>query len=576
MSSRRGVFALVVLLTLLGAVVLTVAVKLRRPLHVSSERQILVFDVPSDIDEAPPAYSGFSLDAFRRERPTLVELTRAIRRAATDPAIRAMVLHVGDVNWGWARVGELRQALREFRAAGKPIHAGLEGGSEQEYLVVSGASRISMPPTALLQLDGLSASAMFLKGTYDKLGITPNFAHVGQFKSAVEQYTRTDLSPASRQALESLLDDEFGLLVDSLAAARDLPRDTIRRIIDDGPYSATTAVAAGLIDTVLDEADMDSLAAGSGSRRLGTITMQRYMDRGNDAGGGEEIAMVVASGTIVPGRSHESPWQGSECGSETLIGALREAREKRSVRAVILRIDSPGGSGQASDDIWQEVRRVRRQKPVVVSMSNLAASGGYYIACGADAIVAEPSTITGSIGVFGGKLNILGLYHKLGLNVETVSRGRHAEMMSPFRDFTPEEAVRFQRQMDDFYRTFIGRVSQGRGLSLAAVDSIGQGRVWSGTAARRIGLVDSLGDLGTAIEIARTRAGIGAGADIDLELYPRPRRTYLRRFLDSFLDENPDETRMRLLSPVVGAWITAARFPVGTALALMPYSIDIH
>ena len=585
MSSRPRVLLLVVLLVLIGAAGLTLTLRLHRTAHPSLSRTALVWDVPGELEDAPPSASTFSFAAFRRMRPSLWEVTSAIRRAADDRSVRALVLHVGDVQWGWARMAEVREALAKFRAAGKPVYVSLQGGEDQAYLLAAGGTRVAMPPTTSIFLDGLTASAMFLKGTYDKLGIKPNFQHVGQFKSAVEQYTRTSLSAPAREAMEALLDDEYAQLADTLAAARHVTPEHMRAVIDDGPFTARAAVAAGLVDTLLDQPDLDSLAVTGGRERLQTLTLERYLDDADDSEGGVQIALIPAAGTIVSGRSRDTGWQGADLGSETLVNTLREACERRSVKAIVLWVDSPGGSGDASDDVWQEIRRVRRVKPVVVSMANLAASGGYYIACGADAIVAEPGTITGSIGVFGGKLNLLGLYQKLGLNVETVSRGKHAEMMSPFRDFTPEESARFQAQLDAFYQIFVGRVVQGRAPLLAArgrvltaadVDSMGQGRVWSGAAAKRLGLVDSLGGVQTAIGIARERAHLAQGADVRVVIYPHPHRPFFRRFIEDALDQNQDETRLATLPPVLAAWLRAARFPVGQALAMMPCEISIR
>lgn len=576
MASRTTVFGLIVVLVLAGAVGLWAVTRLRTPLRVPTEAQVLVFDVPSDLEEAPAPSMAFSLASLRRDEPSLRDFTTAVRRAADDAAIEALVLHVGDVEWGWARIAEFRDALRDFQAADKPVYVSLSGGGEQSFLLVSGADLISMPETAILQVDGLTMSAMFLRGTYDKLGISPNFAHVGEFKSAVETYTRKGFTPPAREALEVLLDDEFRVLVDTLAAAREVAPDSMRRLIDEGPFTAPAAVRAGLLDTLLDEPGLDGIATRPGNRRLGTTNMTRYLRTDGASLGGAEVALVVASGAIAGGRSHDSPWGGPVCGSETVVSAIRDARNRHAVKAIILRVDSPGGSGQASDDIWQEVRRARAQKPVIVSMSNLAASGGYYIACGADVIVAEPATITGSIGVFGGKLNIMGLYQKLGLSVETVSRGRNAEMLSPFRDFTPEEQARYQAQLDDFYRVFVSRVSDGRGMTAAAVDSLGRGRVWSGASAERLGLVDTLGGMRTAIGVARVRAGISEGEAISLELYPHPRRSFFREFLETVFEEPEKESSMHALSPVFAAWLAASKFPAGATLALLPYTLDIR
>lgn len=574
MSSRRGVLVLVVALVVAGAVLLVLAERLRAP-GAPGAHQLLVYDVPAEIDESPPPYGGFSLAALRRERPSFYEVLLAIRDAADDDRVDGLVLHVDGVDWGWARIEEMRAALRAFRAAGKPVYASLAGGGEQEYLLASAASRLAMPAIAHLQLDGLALSATFLKGTYDKLGVHPNFAHVGRYKSAVESYLREDFSPPAREALDALLDDEYALLVDSIAVSRGLPPDSVRSLVDDGPWLASEARQRGLVDTLLSAADLDSLALHPRGRRLEPVPLPRYLEAGG-GGGGERIALVVANGTIVSGRSHETPWEGRQLGDQTLVAALRELRTRRGVRAVVLRVDSPGGSGDASDAIWQEVRRLRREKPVVVSMGNTAASGGYYIACGADVIVADPATLTGSIGVFGGKLNVLGLYRKLGLNVETLSRGRHAEMLSPFHDFTPEEEARFQRQLDDFYRVFVGRVAEGRRLDPAVVDSVGQGRVWSGVAARRLGLVDSLGGLETAVEVAKRRAGIPRAATIELELWPRQHRTFLQRWLGGVVGDEDDDTAALEVRGALAAALAAARFPAGEVLALMPCTVRIR
>jgi protease-4 len=416
---------------------------------------------------------------------------------------------------------------------------------------------------------------MFMQGAYDKLGIRPNFAHVGRYKSAVEQYTRSSLSPDARAAMESLLDDEYSLLVDSLASARRLSRDTVRQLIDDGPYTAREARQRGLLDTLLAEAEVDSLASHAGGTRHPTASFTRYAQEGG-TGAGEHIALLVAEGEIVDGKSREGAFGGRSVGDRTLVEALQDIRGRRNIRAVVLRIDSPGGSGDASDAVWQELRRVRRDKPVIVSMGDVAASGGYYLACAGDAIVAGPATITGSIGVFGGKLNVLGLFRKLGLNVETVSRGKHAEMLSPYRDFDADELARFQQSLDQFYRVFVGRVAEGRRMSPEVVDSVGQGRVWSGLAARKHGLVDRFGGLYEAFELARKRAHIDADADIVVEVYPRPRRTFVQKWLGGVFDEPSDDDSRLPGVAELAHWYGIATFPAGAMLALMPYTIRIQ
>ncbi len=575
LSSRRRALLMLVLFIALGAVMLNVAERVRRPLHTTIAPRVLLFDVPSQVDEGPSP-PAMSLDLFRRERPTFHDLLFAIYNAADDRSVDSIVLHLEGVDWGWARIGELATALRTFQASGKRVYASLDGGGEKEYVLASLADRVAMPPVSTLQLDGLSASAMFMQGTYEKLGIKPNFAHVGRFKSAVESYTRDSLSPDARIAMESLLDDTYGLLVDSIAVARELSPDSVRALIDGGPYTAREALQRGLLDTLLAEADLDSLATHAGGERLGTGSLLRYAEEGG-GGSGEHIALLVAEGEIISGKSRDNPFGGRAVGDETLIEALRDIRTHKNIRAVVLRIDSPGGSGDASDAVWQEIRKLRREKPVIVSMGDVAASGGYYLACAGDVIVADPGTITGSIGVFGGKFNLLGLYRKLGLNVETITRGKHADMLSPFTDFTPEELERYQKSLEQFYTVFLSRVAEGRGMDPAVVDSIGQGRVWSGIAARQRGLVDTLGGLETAFDIARTRAKIDDDADIIVDVFPRPRRTFVQTWLGQLFNDagGDDESSLPAIRDIA-QWYRASAMARGAAQARMPFTIDIH
>lgn len=574
MTPRLGALLAVLALVTIGAGGLVFALGQRHRPSIGAG-SVLILDVPATIAESPPITRGFSPARFRRAEPTLWDLVFAIRNAADDPGVRALVLHVDEMDWGWARIQELRSAIGAFRQSGKPVYASMRAGGEREYLVTSSSDIIAAPATATLQLDGLTASAMFFRGTYDKLGISPNFEHVGAFKSAVESYTRTSMSDAARQALETLLDDTFELLVDSLASARGLPADSLHALLDDGPYLGTRALAVGLVDTLLEEAELDSLAVSAAGRGIRALRFDRYWRRLGSTEREAPIALVVASGTIVPGRSQDSPFSGEQLGSETLLAQLRDLRTRSSVKAVVLRVDSPGGDGGASEVVWREVRRLRAVKPVVVSMSDLAASGGYYIACAADSIVAQPGTLTGSIGVFGGKLNLLGLYQKLGLNIETVSRGRHAEMFSAFRDFTPEEGARFREQLESFYRVFLARVSEGRGMPAARVDSVGQGRVWSGRAAFDRGLVDRLGGVDDALRLAARMADLDPDRDTrTVRMIPEAGDHYLDALLAQLVDDEEAEAFEKVAFPAEWGLLRDLRaIPAGEVLALMPFRV---
>jgi protease-4 len=564
------------MLGLIGAFALFITLAFRHSLPTLSGPNVLVLDVPSYLNEGARPLGPYPF-SFWPNRMTVWDVESGIRRAANDDQIAALVLHVDDIAWGWAKAAEVRDALLEFRRSGKPIYAHLSNGGEIEYLIAATAGTVATPPLGLLQLDGLSLSAEFYRGTLDKLGVTPNFAHAGRYKSGVEEFTRTDMSEPAREAFRALVDDAFDVLVDSLASARSVSRDSMTRLIDGGPYDAPTAITAGLVDTVLYRAALDSLATHARGKRYGTVAFSRYLDGMLEPSTGPTIALVVAEGTIASGKSRGGPGQGEVLGAETFEKMMAEVEHRSSVKAVVLRIDSPGGDATAADEMWNAVRRCARRKPVIASLSDLAASGGYYVAVAAESIVSQPATITGSIGVYGGKFNLLGLCRKLGLNVESISRGRNAEMLSPFKDFSAEEAAHFQSRTDYIYRTFLRRVSEGRHIDLAVTDSIAQGRVWSGVSAKKIGLVDEFGGVEDALRMARARLGLKPGDEVTIEHYPRAEYPFLQQiFLDLIgRDEDAMFAGVRLPA-VIAAWLAAAQFSPGSVLALMPYSIEIR
>ena len=576
MSARRGVWTFVLIITLVGAGVFTAALALRGPRPRPVTPVVLVWEVPETLVEGEPARHLFGYGWFRRAHPTVLDCMRTLDRAASDRRVKGVVLHIDGLDWGWGKLSEVRDAITRLRKLGKPVYAAVESGGDAEYFLASAANVVSVPPASVLRVDGLAATAMFFKGSLDKLDIHPNYAHAGEFKSAAETYTRTDMSAPAREALNALLDDLFSVLVDSVATARHLEPDSVRRLIDAGPFPAVLARAAGLADTVAYTEQLDSLAIERAGEGTDTESFTRYNARASWSD--SRVAFVSATGTITSGRSRYEPMGGTVLGAETICETLRDLRDQHSIKAVLLRIDSPGGESQASDEIWHEVERLNRRKPVIVSMSDLAASGGYYIAAAATRIVAQPGTLTGSIGVYGGKLNLLGLYHKLGLSVETVSRGRHAEMLSPVRDFDVEEGAQFQSEIDSTYQLFLHRVAAGRSISLTEADSLGRGRVWTGKAAWARGLVDTLGGIRTAYRLALRSAGLAEGQAFAVEEYPRQGRTFFDRMFETWFDDenSNDQALARAFTPVMRAWLTAATFPAGRTLAVLPWSIRVR
>src|SRR6266487_2069529 len=291
MPARRGVLVFLVLFGLFGVVVLLGALRLRAPTQAPSGPTVITFDVPSDVDESEPPYRPFAFGRLRRESLTLYDLVSTIRQAAEDDHVRSLVLHLDQVRWGWAKLAEVRDAVQAFRGAGKSVYASLTmGAGEPEYLLASAADVLSMPPTSSLGLNGLSLTVLFLRGTFDKLGVTPNFEHVGQYKSAIEVFTRTGLSPPARAAMQAVLDDHWRLLVDSLASARDLSPRVVARLLDDGPFTASEARARGLLDTLLYDAEVDSLALRRAGKHAATVSLARYLERQPEPGGGKHIA----------------------------------------------------------------------------------------------------------------------------------------------------------------------------------------------------------------------------------------------------------------------------------------------
>jgi protease-4 len=575
MSARRGVLILVVLFLVTAGAMFYVFSTLGTTSKPRHTRTMLVWDVPYDLPEAHAPVRGFSLafSGLHSQKPTVFEVTQAIRHAAEDTRVRSMVLHIETLGWGWAKVEEVREALVAFRATGKPLYATMAFGGEREYLLASAAETIGMQPADPLQLDGLAAGAMFFRGALDKLGVTPNFEHVGEYKSAVEQYTRKDLSPAGRVAEEAVIDDLYGAFLEAAAGARGMEVADMRSAVEAGPYLPFAALEAGLIDTVLYRAQLDTLAATQDGGPLPDTDFDTYT-RASGRSRGPKVALLVASGVIAPGRSQVSPYDGEIAGSETLIDAIRDIREDGSIEGLVLRIDSPGGSVQASDEILGELLRCRKQMPVVVTMSDLAASGGYYIAMAADSIVAQPTTQTGSIGIYGGKMNISGLFEKLGLSIELFTRGPNATLLSPYADWSDAQRALFHAQLESHYANFLAYVAENRGITLEEADSLGRGRVWSGVSASRIGLIDGTGGFTRAFEMIRGLAGIEAGAEVQVLRFPRTRRTFLTQVVGELFNEDELAARTFEWPRLVRAWMVAARFPAGTPVAIIPWVVD--
>lgn len=475
-----------------------------------------------------------------------------LRKVAQDKEVQALLLEIDGVSAGWGKLHELSQAIEYVRKSGKKVYAHVEGGNRPDYLLALAADEVCIPESAWVMLTGLRAEATFYKGLLDLLGIKADMLQMGDYKGANEPFTRDSLSEANREQITSILDDTFQHdIIERIAKARKLTNERVRELIDEGPFSARAALKAGLVDrldyvsgyeqTIKKQLGGDSFkvlrdyAKKKDAEELSIFDLYKKLIWGptkTTSTRTPKVALIYATGAISTGKSGSSLMGGETMGSETMVKAIQEAAEDTSVKAIVLRIDSPGGSALASDLIWNALKECK--KPVIASMSDVAGSGGYYIAMCADKIYAEPGTITGSIGVVGGKMVTKGLFEKVGIKTEVISRGRNSGL---FGDelFSPSEKETFRALMQDTYDQFIdkavaGRVAAGQKMTREELLKLAGGRIYTGRQAKKNGLIDEIGTLEDAIVAAAKMGGLPADKEPELLLLPKPRNA-----LDSLL-----------------------------------------
>lgn len=550
MSRRRktvliisGIVVALVLLVVVGIAVIVSALRGGKPtIHNNS---VLTLRVAGSMPDYLPE------DPIRRllgyDEQSLTSLLNQFRKAKVDKRISAILLEVDMSGAGWAKAEEIRAAIADFRSSGKPVYAYIEFGLNKEYYIATACDRIYLAPPGELFITGLSADVMFFRGSLDKLGIYPDFFQIGKYKSAGDTLTRKDMSDAHREFINSLLDDLFNRYVEAIATARGKSVADMKTLIDNAPYGAQQAKDAGLIDGAAYRDELEKeLKQRLGYKEADKLRITRtsdYRQISQESLGlnkGEKIAIIYGTGDIGSGRSENSPTGSQSIGSDTMVKALNDARDDKSIKAIVLRVDSPGGSGLASDIIWHAVDSANRVKPVVVSMSDVAASGGYYISASASKIIAEPSTITGSIGVVGGKPVIKGLYDWLGVSNEYVMRGKNAGIFRETEKFSPDERKKFEEWLKaTYYNDFVPKVAKGRNKTAADVDAVGQGRVWTGAQGKGHGLIDEFGGLDRAVEVAKQLAKIPADKGVHRVVLPYP-----RSFFEELFSGGQEETAM--------------------------------
>ena len=517
--------------------------------------------------------------------PTVRTIVDNLRKAKVDSRVRAVLLKpTGFESPFWAKVQEVRDAVLDFRKSGKPVYAYVEYGGDREYYLATAADRIFLMPSTALDLTGVATYELFLRGTLDKVGVFPDLHRIGDYKTAVNTFREKTFTAAHKEMDESMNRDLYEQIVRGIADGRKKNESDVRTLIDDGPFLPEDALRAGLVDDVAYEDQVDDkLRAGEKRARIDPDDYARVSPSSVGLNRGPRVAVIYASGTIASGKSGYDPVNGGIAGSDTLIDYIKQARRDSSIRAIVVRVDSPGGSATASDAIWRELMITRNEKadrPLVVSMSDLAASGGYYIALPAQVIVAQPSTLTGSIGIFGGKFVTGGLYEKLGAHIESTSIGKRAEINGPARPYNQDELKKLQEQLQSFYDQFVEKVATSRHSTPEKIDAIAQGRVWTGRQGKANGLVDELGGLDRAVAIAKQRAKIAADTDVELVVYP-PRKSFYELLseqisgssdsmaVSTWLNANLSSGEIEALRMMRGPF---ALFRRGEPLALMPFT----
>jgi protease-4 len=534
-----------------------------------ADNSVVLLQLQGDIPEKAPVEIPFLSEG---QVLTVADVWTLLRNAAADSHIKAVVVEPEGLSAGWAKIEELRGDLEKFRKSGKPVYAYLRTPQARDYLLACGADRIYMGPADQFYVKGLRAELMFFKKTLDKLGVTVDVEHAGKYKDFGDQFTRPDMSPETKEVINSVVDGLYGSMVDAIAAGRKKKPEEVRASIDQGVFLADQAQKAGFVDELRFEDEMwTDIKNRLHVKDMKKVRATTYAKAEEPTGlrGRSRIALVVGEGDIVRGSPADNATDENNLASYPFDRLLEQVANDASIKGVVVRIDSPGGEVVASDEIWREMNLLSKKKPVVISMSDLAASGGYYIAMTGDPILAYPGTETGSIGVVFGKPNLRGLYDKLGVTKDAIQRGRYADIDSDYSSLSPDERAKLKEGIDASYRDFVTKVATARRRSFNEIEPVSQGRVWLGSQAKARGLVDQLGGLDDAIDQVKKRAKIPVDEVVTVVSYP-PRRSVLDLLLHR---SQQDLLESKLAQAFQGlpfqAWMH------GGMLRLMPYWIVV-
>ena len=537
----------------------------------------LVLDLNGRFAEAPPQDIVGRL--LRPRERTLIDVITMVREAQVDQRLKGVIARIGSLDIGWAKVQDLRDALLEYKKSGKPLLALLQqeiSGGNAEYYLASAADRIYLSPDVTAALTGLAAEYFFLGGVWDKLDIHMDVEKIREYKTIGDMIANKEMTPAHREMADSLLDSINGQFISALAQARGLDAAAVTTIINQAPVSPPEYEAVHLSDGTKYLEDLHDEIGGEQTPLLQMKDYAQVDPKSLGLNTGPTIAVVYASGAITTGEGGTS-WQGQMMGAETVSRSLKDAADEDGVRAIVFRIDSPGGSALASDLVWRATQDARKKKPLIVSMSDVAASGGYYIGTGADRIVAQPATFTGSIGVVMVRPNIRALLARLGITTVTISRGKFADIEDITTPLSSDGRQKLIAEMDHIYQIFVDRVATGRKLSAERVNDIGRGRVWTGAQAKDNGLVDELGGFMAAIRAAKGAAGIAPAQEVPLAFYPRPKSVLER--IGSWLEGDAAVGLPAAWQRALGLRALGSLFPPfepGSMLTMMRESIEVR
>lgn len=581
-----GVLAAVFLVAIIGLALLVESLNKQT----IPDNGVLVLNISGALPDYTPEDPTAKLFGMSQGQSFSGILTQ-LRKAKVDKRVSAILLDIDLSMIGWGKADELREAIVDFKTSGKPVYAYMEYGANKEYYIATAADKIYLPPTGELGIIGLQAQSQFYKGSLDKLGVEFESVAIGKYKGANDPLVRKDLSPEQREVVNALLDDYYGRLVGTIAEARKKSPEDVRAIIDNAPYNGVHAAGQNLIDGAKyrDEVytEIKTQLGYKESDELRTISAASYKEITPESLGlnnGERIAVIFASGIITGGKSSDGSFGGAQTiGSDTIVRAVKDAADDNTIKAIVLRVDSGGGSALASDLMWHTLEYAKTKKPVVTSMGDVAASGGYYIACNSNKIVAEPSTVTGSIGVILGRPVIKGFYDWVGISNEYITRGKNAGLLRDTEKWTPEQRAKLEESAKNIYwDNFVPKVAKGRGRTVEQIHEIAQGRVWTGAQAKERGLVDEIGGLGKAIEIAKQLANLPADRDVKRVVFPAS-----KPFLASLLSEDDEATvqakqQQQMLNALPADVRKVFRYAAlfdqmkrGETMLMMPYELEI-